>query len=430
MSNNNKPAQLTALQQYNIEQALLKGKNIEAVKLYREAADSSLSEAKSAIERILPDLKSRKPWAFKGQENAGIVTEAVVRQKPSIRPSALILFFLVDSLIFAGLIYYFVFRDDGAENTPSPSAQILHEQAKQAELNESKQALKANPGVGDEPLPVAYRRSVKLPSQIKEGKFTEELVNDESFDSLYRKKIASTRYILRKNSSDGSRDYDSSKLERKIKTVRSELARQRVTPGDVLPLTVSPTVSPPVLDGVIEPEEWQGSLSVLLHGGLQTRLYFKVVEGWLFIGADVPAEKTAAGYDQLRFYLHAGLTENLINERIHIGRGKGVTAIRQTGFRWLGSPPKNEDERWKRYKISDWGLYKYAYGISSMVSGHRQYEAAVLMEEVGLHFGIPFTVFAEIETDPLKNAQGKFLERQYLGEWGSQDSPEWMVVIK
>ena len=63
-----------------------------------------------------------------------------------------------------------------------------------------------------------------------------------------------------------------------------------------------------------------------------------------------------------------------------------------------------------------------------MTSGHRQYEAAVLLAEAGLHAGVPFTLFAEIETDPLKDEDGKFVERQYLGELGTQDNPRWIVI--
>ena len=62
-----------------------------------------------------------------------------------------------------------------------------------------------------------------------------------------------------------------------------------------------------------------------------------------------------------------------------------------------------------------------------MTSGHRQYEAAILLGEAGLHPGVPFTLYVEVETDPLKNAQGKFMERQYLGQFGDQHQPQWMM---
>jgi hypothetical protein len=62
-----------------------------------------------------------------------------------------------------------------------------------------------------------------------------------------------------------------------------------------------------------------------------------------------------------------------------------------------------------------------------MSSGHRQYEAAIHLGEAGLHRGVPFTLYLEVETDPLKNEQGKILERQYLGELGNENNPQWMV---
>ena len=202
---------------------------------------------------------------------------------------------------------------------------------------------------------------------------------------------------------------------------------QRTAPIGTSPVTIKQSDRQATLDGVIDSDEWTDATRIVVNEESNTTLYLKTDGQWLFIACDTPQEKSPQGYDQLRVYFHAGLSTNLVNERIHIGRASGVTSIRQTNFRWTGSPPENNDERWKKYAISDWGIYKHAYGTSSMSSGHRQYEAAIYLGEAGLHPGVPFTLYAEVETDPLKNDQGKFVERQYLGELGDQQNPVWMV---
>ncbi|WP_269617699.1 hypothetical protein [Zhongshania sp. BJYM1] len=48
-------------------------------------------------------------------------------------------------------------------------------------------------------------------------------------------------------------------------------------------------------------------------------------------------------------------------------------------------------------------------------------------DPINSHSKVPFTVYAEVETDPLKDEKGKFVERQYLGELGDERNPVWMV---
>ncbi len=144
---------------------------------------------------------------------------------------------------------------------------------------------------------------------------------------------------------------------------------------------------------------------------------------WLFLAADVPADITKNGYEQFRFYFHVNIDPVIRNERIHVDRSasKKLGGIRQTTVKWQGSSPKNKDERWKKYNISDWRIFQYAKGASTMKQ-YRQFEAKINLQESGLFLGSPFSAFIEIETDPLYE-NGKFKKRQYLGKLGKQKKP-------
>lgn len=393
--------ELTSLQAYDIEKALIKGRTVDAIKLYREGTGCDLRTAKTEIDKRLAALKTQKPHYFND-----LPPTHAEPAKPKISKAFLVKFLLIDTLIFGGLIYYFFLSDN---SSPAP-----------LDTNQSAQYEQKVPASKGRP------KSASLPSHVDTSTYITTLSPEDSFDSLYNTKLSNTAYIRRKSSSNSS-SYDDSNIERKIKTARSQLSLQRSAPSNITPQKIALHETSITLDGIIEDSEWAAATSLLVDTELNTHLYFKTDGKWLYIACDAPQEKTQGGYDQLRVYFHAGLTDDLINERIHIGRSSGLTSIRQTTFRWAGDPPTSNEERWKKYPISDWGIYRYAYGTSSMTSGHRQYEAAILLEEAGIHEGVPFTVYAEIETDPLKNEQGKFIERQYLGEWGDRNNPMWMV---
>lgn len=192
-------------------------------------------------------------------------------------------------------------------------------------------------------------------------------------------------------------------------------------------MSVAFSSSRPKIDGVLDEGEWREAIQCTLNTELATRIFIQTDGTWLFIACDAPAEISTAGYDQFRLYLHAGPFSKLVNERVHIGRAGSLTSIRQTRFRWQGEPPTEENERWKRYKISDWGIYQYAVGTSSMFAGHRQYEGAIHLGEAGLTAGSPFTLYVEVETDPLRDDKGKFVEQRHPGTLGNEDNPEWLM---
>ncbi len=47
-----------------IKEALFRGQKIEAIKLYREAIDVGLTEAKTAVEKMEADLRASSPEKF------------------------------------------------------------------------------------------------------------------------------------------------------------------------------------------------------------------------------------------------------------------------------------------------------------------------------------------------------------------------------
>ena len=80
-----------------------------------------------------------------------------------------------------------------------------------------------------------------------------------------------------------------------------------------------------------------------------------------------------------------------------------------------------------KYPISDWQIFQQARGLSS-IGEHRQYEAVLNLEEAGLHPGVPFRAFVQVETDPALDERGKFDHRVYVGEYGTQGNPKWFVI--
>lgn len=183
------------------------------------------------------------------------------------------------------------------------------------------------------------------------------------------------------------------------------------------------------MNGKVTQQEWQDSLSVNISDEFDTTIFLKSDGKWLYIACDARDEITEKGFDQFRVYFHAGLIPEMDNERIHLGKGDRVTSIRQTNIFYQGETSEKKNERWKKYAISDWGLYKYAVGKSAL-HGNRHYEIAVSVEEAGLFTQVPFTMFAVVETDPLRNESGKFQARRYLGKLGSQQNPQWFVISK
>ncbi len=431
--------ELTTTQIYEIEQQIYKARKIEAIKLYREATNESLRDAKDAVEDMTQHLMKEKPWMF-NEKNTPKDTS-----RKSIRKSALIIFFLVDSILFAAAIYWFVFYQADSNNVSSNSriqvdktTELVTATTPAVNVIKDEKIVHQNKvikKIENHSLPkIMTKKEVVKISQNSlslinpdKNEYSASISPTDTFLSLYQAKLIDKNYQKRKNNSQRRRTYDNSLVERKIKTLRSQLAAQRIKPVDQKLLSIPLTHLKPQIDGKIQQKEWLESLALDIGGEQDTTIYLQSDGTWLYIACDVRDEMTASGYDQFRVYFHAGLIAEMVNERIHLGRGKHVTSIRQTTVYWQGEEPQNKNERWKKYGLSDWGLYKYAVGSSDM-HGNRHYEIAINLAEVGLHLEIPFTLSAEVETDPQKNKAGKFIKRQYLGFLGSKKMPIWFAI--
>jgi len=251
---------------------------------------------------------------------------------------------------------------------------------------------------------------------------------------LYQKKLANITYQNWKSSSKRSR-YQNFYEEVLIKKLRSEYAAEQKLPTGAKLVTI-PLLTNDIaqIDGLISKQEWDNSLNLKTTPLTDaTQIYIYADNKWLYLAADVPKDVTAKGFDQFRFYYHINLIPEIKNERIHVRGSRNneriqkLSGYRQTTIKWSGKQATSKNERWKKYNISDGSIYKNARGAST-VRQHRQYEAKILLEEVGIHKGVPFTAYAIVETDPLRNSAGKFKKRQYLGRFANKKNPQWFII--
>ena len=263
------------------------------------------------------------------------------------------------------------------------------------------------------------------------GSATAESLQRE-FEAAYAAKLANPDYVAWKSSPGLPSELQRFPQEAQIKRVRSRLAALQSLPSGAhaTAIPVPRSTQSPQIDGRIESAEWAGARSFDIGvDGKTTTLYLVSDGAHLYLACDVPSDTTGRGYDQFRFYVHVGLAPALDNERIHVRHGtkRRLGGIRQTNVRWKGRAPVSQDERWMKYDISDWQIYEKARGLGAM-HGHRQYEAVIDLEETGLHPGVPFRAWVQVETDPALDDQGKFDYRVYAGQYGSQDDPHWFII--
>jgi hypothetical protein len=266
------------------------------------------------------------------------------------------------------------------------------------------------------------------------GVATPEATRDEPTEEqlllqAYEKKLANPKYVAWISQPGLPVGYQAFEEEALIKSIRARIARNLNAPTNARIVHIPVAAGAPVIDGRLDNMEWIGAAVVPMEPPHQkTRLMLLSDGKRLFLGADVPDEVTRDGFDQFRFYYHVLGSNVIVNERIHVGihqyNGGG---LRETTVRWHGAPPANDDERWKKFQITDWQIYRHFNG-KSFFDRHRQYEAVLDLEEVGLHVHVPFPAFVEVETDPTYRTDGKFGNREYLGFLGSQNLPAWFII--
>ncbi len=417
--------------QYSIRTAIYAGNLIEAIKLYREASGCSLAAAKQAIDQITQDLWRANPYAFQKKP---------IQSKTGKFPGCLVTLVCLIGLIsipFSGEIQQWLQTGKALlarlNTTPSPGKELSsHTETiptapvQQARIPENSAITQP---ASEKPLPGHAEVMPPSPKPVI-AQHTEAHGNPMNLALLYQKKLANPDYIQWKNQPGIPAGFQSFPEETAIKQARAQIARNLSLPGNqpvwFIPHSPYQEVT---LDGVIDGDEWQSALKIKLNtpGQPDSTLFLQANDHWLFLAADVPGDTTSDGFDQFRFYFHIDIDPTIKNERIHVAPyARKLGGIRQTTVRWQGSPPKNDNERWKKYPISDWRIFQKAQGASSL-NPHRQFEAKLNLEEAGLFVGVAFPAFFEIETDPLYE-QGQFKHRRYLGKLGSQQKPVWLLI--
>ena len=187
-------------------------------------------------------------------------------------------------------------------------------------------------------------------------------------------------------------------------------------------------------------------------------LYLAASDEKLFIGCVAPADTTAGGLDSLGFFFHLGASKSIVDEHVFVsGASRSATfrGIRQTNIRWPGKPSGKSTERWMKFPISDWLIYSQSRAKSSLsrsslthssrtrtsilanslgrprgpeLPAHRHYELELDLRESGIHLGVPFRGWLQVETDPETTSKGHFVRRRYLGQLGAVDNPQWFRV--
>jgi len=275
-------------------------------------------------------------------------------------------------------------------------------------------------------------RSVLTAAQLSaeaaalEKESTAEL--EQRLAQAFQAKLANPDYVRGKSRRGLPTNEQQSPEERKIKIIRSALARRIRPPAGGHPFKVPSVCSDaPKIDGEFSEGEWRSALTLaMVPETSQTTLKILSDERRLFLACDAPGETTAGGWDQFRFYIHPNLSPLIVNERVHLGNERGpLGGIRQTTLRWNGPPGTSAAESWKKFPLIDWNIFRDAYG-ASLLNVHRRYEAVLDLAESGLHVKVPFAAFVEVETDPKDDGQRR--ERVLLGKLGSQDEPLWFQI--
>ncbi len=419
--------------QFEISKYLYDGKKIQAIKCYAKSVEGcDLSSAKEAVENINAFLRSTNPHAFKYPESkenkgggCGCLSVLMVFAIP-------LGFFLYDMSPHMRDQLIAEFEKEFLGHKPSQTTTIPITVDNNVIIEGKTKNSEAV--VISEPATVSNGLEEIPPVIANEPDYQEVSVDlSLTLADLYRQKLNNPDYVDWKNLPGLPKGYQKFIEEHRIKSKRSDIAKNLNKPVNSLiypiPLLAKANVQ---LDGIITPEEWDSATSLqLLPVDSKSILFLQADQDWLYLAADVPGDTTTRGYDQFRFYFHINIDPMLDNERIHVSGGSSnrlqtLGGIRQTNVRWSGEPARNNNERWKKYTISDWRIFRLAQGASS-VSPHRQYEAKINLKESGLHIGSPFPAFAVVESDPVY-IDKKFQNRVYLGELGSQQQPVWFLI--
>jgi len=237
---------------------------------------------------------------------------------------------------------------------------------------------------------------------------------------VFEAKLANPAYARWQQLSFGRQPYQAFDEEALLKGIRSRISASVAPPPGASVITVPiVTGAVPVIDGRLGASEWSDAVRSDLGNG--TVLYALSDGRQLYMAADVPSDTTEAGFDQLRVYYHLDLAGVIANERVHVSRSPTDTFA---SYRLSHLPGRGEAPA---RSVSESHIYRSGRGASSMI-GHRQFELALDLEEAGLHRGVPFAAYVEVETDPVTDWDGRFRARAYAGRLGSHAAPVWLVI--
>ncbi len=414
--------------QYEITSLIYSGNKIGAIKHYRDATHCDLKTAKDVIEAITIQLRITNPLAFNQSEHKGGGGCAVV-----------IILLIIGAIAIAKIPE--AYKNDWKKQL-NTLLQTAPDKIPESEITIKAPELSQRIADDSPPQPIImpkpgkqtdrdtlYQAIAPTPDELLYQPIAPANI-DTDLTTLYRQKLANTDYVAWLNKPGIPLGYQDFIEEHHIKYIRAKIAKNLALPAKTKPLKIPVIAAAKItMDGAIQYQEWQQAISIPLQPEeTGSTLYLQADNDWLYLAADVPGDTTQSGFDQFRFYIHVDIDPAIKNERIHVGRGSRETlgGIRATQVLWQGDPPKNDDERWKKYPISDWRIYRMAKGASTLQQ-HRQFEAKLNLKESGLSIGSPLPVFVEIETDPLY-IDGKFKQRRYLGGLGNQDQPVWMMM--
>lgn len=203
-----------------------------------------------------------------------------------------------------------------------------------------------------------------------------------------------------------------------LRRARADLARTNRAPEGATVLAIPRSRMVPSVDGRVYVDEWGGALRIPLAPATGGSVLLLAHGDRLFVGAMSTADKTEAGFDQFRFWFHVGLSGFLRNERIFVANRGSLGQLRDV----FVPDPGGGSGRVR----TDWNIFERTRGASA-VEGFRQFELSADLGEVGLHPGVPFAAFFEVEGDPVYQ-DGKFKARTILGTAGSAAAPVWLQI--
>jgi len=425
--------------QSEIKGLIYSGDKAAASKRYRETANCDSKVAKQAVFDIEMELRESHPTSFReSKKNTGqIIAMVSVLLIVTLFVSAKVAMKYKDQWEEmlgnvmrnavkkikhnVGTLYAEESKATSSVKSTSTSSNKLEKNQDQLTQPEKQQAADNKATNDNESSQVVDHDTPYQPIKPKDS--------EDDLSALYRKKLANPQYLAWKNKPGLPKGYQDNIEERHIKYALAKISNNLKLPGKTkvqsIPLISASSIA---IDGIIQTNEWKRASKVKLEPNESgSTLYLQADKDWLYLAVDVPGDTTQSGWDQFRFYIHVDIDPAIVNERIHVSGRKQVPlgGIRQTRILWQGEPAKNENERWKKFPISDWRIYRLAIGASS-IQKHRQYEAKLNLKESGLSTGVAFPAFVQIETDP--KLEGGHRKRQYLGELGNQDKPVWMIM--